>query len=123
MGQHRSVEQAANVKWSIGFSAAIAVLFVLYEWIVPASPRPVQDFVRGWFSVSNTNEMLIYVIMAIGLNIVVGYAGLLDLGFVAFWAIGGYVAGWLMSSFFTDLEINIFGNPPVGQEYGIHITF
>ena len=123
MGQHRSVEQAANVKWSIGFSAAIAVLFVLYEWIVPASPRPVQDFVRGWFSVSNTNEMLIYVIMAIGLNIVVGYAGLLDLGFVAFWAIGGYVAGWLMSSFFTVLEINIFGNPPVGQEYGIHITF
>ena len=42
---------------------------------------------------------MVWVICALGLNIVVGYAGLLDLGFVAFWAIGGYIAGWLMSGF------------------------
>ena len=42
---------------------------------------------------------MVWVICALGLNVVVGYAGLLDLGFVAFWAIGGYVAGWLFSGF------------------------
>ena len=46
------------------------------------------------------NEALVWVMCALGLNIVVGYAGLLDLGYVAFWAIGGYTAGWLMSDFF-----------------------
>ena len=38
-----------------------------------------------------------WAMMALGLNVVVGYAGLLDLGYVAFWAIGGYTAGWLMA--------------------------
>ena len=36
---------------------------------------------------------LLYVLLALGLNIVVGYAGLLDLGFVAFFAIGAYMFG------------------------------
>ena len=35
--------------------------------------------------------------MALGLNVVVGYAGLLDLGYVAFYAAGAYVAGWFAS--------------------------
>ena len=42
---------------------------------------------------------LAYVVMALGLNIVVGFAGLLDLGYVAFFAIGAYTSGWLMSGF------------------------
>ena len=37
--------------------------------------------------------MLIFTMMALGLNVVVGYAGLLDLGYVAFYAAGAYVAG------------------------------
>ena len=37
--------------------------------------------------------MLIFMMMALGLNIVVGYAGLLDLGYVAFYAMGAYTAG------------------------------
>ena len=41
--------------------------------------------------------MLIYVMMALGLNVVVGYAGLLDLGYVAFYAIGAYTAAWFAS--------------------------
>ena len=36
--------------------------------------------------------------MALGLNFVVGYAGLLDLGYVAFYAMGSYMAGWFASS-------------------------
>ena len=39
--------------------------------------------------------------MALGLNIVVGFAGLLDLGYVAFFAIGAYTVGWLGSGFFS----------------------
>jgi branched-chain amino acid transport system permease protein len=41
--------------------------------------------------------MLVYVMMAIGLNIVVGYAGLLDLGYVAFYATGAYTVAWFAS--------------------------
>ena len=45
--------------------------------------------------------MLIFVMMALGLNIVVGYAGLLDLGYVAFYAIGAYTAAWFASPHFA----------------------
>ncbi len=45
-----------------------------------------------------TNNVLIYVLMGFGLNIVVGFAGLLDLGYVAFFAIGAYVMALLTSS-------------------------
>ncbi len=41
----------------------------------------------------------IYVILALGLNVVVGYAGLLDLGYVAFFAIGEYVASFLTTGY------------------------
>ena len=40
---------------------------------------------------------MIYVLLALGLNIVVGYAGLLDLGYAAFFAIGAYAMGLLNS--------------------------
>ena len=42
---------------------------------------------------------LAYVVMALGLNIIVGFAGLLDLGYVAFFAIGAHVAAWFGSAF------------------------
>ena len=45
---------------------------------------------------------LLYVLLALGLNIVVGYAGLLDLGYVAFYAVGAYMMGLLASSQLTD---------------------
>ena len=48
-----------------------------------------------------------YVMMALGLNIVVGFAGLLDLGYVAFYAIGAFVFGWLASGHFRGSEIYI----------------
>ena len=45
---------------------------------------------------------LLYVLLALGLNIVVGFAGLLDLGYVAFYAVGAYMFGLLASSQLTD---------------------
>jgi branched-chain amino acid transport system permease protein len=54
---------------------------------------------------------LSYVVMALGLNLVVGFAGLLDLGYVAFYALGAMAVGWWASDFFTG----------VNGEEGIHI--
>ena len=54
---------------------------------------------------------LAYVVMALGLNIIVGFAGLLDLGYVAFFAIGAYTMGWFGSRFFAA----------VNNEEGIHV--
>jgi branched-chain amino acid transport system permease protein len=44
---------------------------------------------------------LLYVLLALGLNIVVGYAGLLDLGYVAFYAVGAYLFALLASPHLT----------------------
>ncbi len=41
---------------------------------------------------------LLFIMLALGLNIVVGFAGLLDLGYVAFLAIGAYCVAWLASA-------------------------
>ena len=60
-------------------------------------------------SVHTAVVMLIFVMMAAGLNIVVGYAGLLDLGYVAFYAIGAYTAAILASTQFAGS--NAQGNP------------
>jgi branched-chain amino acid transport system permease protein len=116
-----------RLAWPLSLTALVGVTFVFYKWLLPQLNENVQSFVNAWFSPSSINEALVWVICALGLNIVVGYAGLLDLGFVAFWAIGGYTAGWLMSSFgqvwHHGLKINFFGTPPPGQEAGIHLSF
>ena len=75
----------------------ILFLFFLYFAILPNLVRPVSAPVIAWLPVATINECLMWAIMALGLNVVVGYAGLLDLGYVAFWALGGYTAGWLMA--------------------------
>ena len=48
--------------------------------------------------------MMIFTMMALGLNFVVGYAGLLDLGYVAFYALGAYMSGWFASSQFATAQ-------------------
>ncbi len=113
---------SGNGKWAIGFAVAAAVIFVFNQYILPNTSQATQDFFRAWLPMTSVNEAMIWVIAAIGLNIVVGYAGLLDLGFVAFWAIGSYCAGWLMSGFFYQTSLNFFGAAPVDAP-GIHINF
>lgn len=111
-------------KWALGYLIAVVFVFFIYQFLVPweGFPPGIYDFIQLWFPPSSINESLVYVICALGLNIVVGYAGLLDLGYVAFWAIGGYCAGWFMSEFFHTLGIHFFGS--VAQDApGIHINF
>jgi branched-chain amino acid transport system permease protein len=55
----------------------------------------------SWPDVATGVVMLVFVMMAIGLNIVVGYAGLLDLGYVAFYATGAYTAAFFTSQQFA----------------------
>ena len=54
---------------------------------------------KGSGFIDDCTTALAYVVMALGLNIVVGFAGLLDLGYVAFFALGAYTMGWLGSGF------------------------
>ena len=75
-------------------------------------------------------QTLAYIIMALGLNIVVGFAGLLDLGYVAFFAIGAFVMGWLGSQQFPDVAggKGIHFLTPAKSAFGsdvpgIHINF
>jgi branched-chain amino acid transport system permease protein len=62
-----------------------------------------------------------YAMMALGLNIVVGFAGLLDLGYVAFYAIGAHVAAHLSSGFWANAQLAI-GVDKAGVP-GIHLNF
>jgi branched-chain amino acid transport system permease protein len=64
----------------------------------------------------------VYVMLALGLNIVVGYAGLLDLGYVAFYAIGAYSVGWFASDHFNAVTFH-FGSTAVPTLPGIHLNF
>jgi branched-chain amino acid transport system permease protein len=64
----------------------------------------------------------VYVLLALGLNVVVGFAGLLDLGYVAFFAIGAYTVGWLASGFFNGTTFHLGSSAPEGLA-GIHLSF
>ena len=70
----------------------------------------IQRLGYDWDNISNNYALavriadiaLLYVMLALGLNIVVGYAGLLDLGYVAFYAVGAYIFGLLASGHLTE---------------------
>lgn len=77
------------------------LLAILVTIAYPASlPGIGKGF--GFLPAANTDLLIaytaeVYILLALGLNIVVGFAGLLDLGYAAFYAIGGYTAGLLAS--------------------------
>jgi branched-chain amino acid transport system permease protein len=62
---------------------------------------------------------LLYVLLALGLNIVVGHAGLLDLGFIAFFAVGSYFYGLVASPHLTE------NFPAIAAMFpdGLHLNF
>jgi branched-chain amino acid transport system permease protein len=66
--------------------------------------------------------MIVFTMMAVGLNVVVGYAGLLDLGYVAFYAAGAYTAAWLASVQFEQVTFH-FGSSGISDKLpGIHMS-
>jgi branched-chain amino acid transport system permease protein len=64
-----------------------------------------------------------YVVMSLGLNVVVGFAGLLDLGYVAFYALGAYTLGWFGSDFFFKAKVHVLVHGVAARETGIHLNF
>jgi branched-chain amino acid transport system permease protein len=77
------------------------------------------------------NDMVVaaaYVVMALGLNVITGFAGLLDLGYVAFFAIGAYTAAYFGSGFWFDAGsggrgVGILVSHSVAATPGIHVNF
>ncbi len=88
--------------------------------------------IDGPFPIATVVLCAVYALFALGLNIVVGFAGLLDLGFVAFFLFGAYVGAWLMSDFainvtgrdgsWSDLNWAFFSTAKPGA-LGIHLSF
>jgi branched-chain amino acid transport system permease protein len=82
------------------------LLIVIVSIAVLALPLFLQMAGNAWVRIADS--VLLYVLLALGLNIVVGYAGLLDLGYVAFFAIGAYLYALLnsphLSQHFTAIQ-------------------
>jgi branched-chain amino acid transport system permease protein len=99
----------------------LPILALVFAVVLPFFFDPISGFI------SVTTRALAYVVMALGLNIVVGYAGLLDLGYVAFFAIGAYTMGWLGSLFFAKSNsspgVHILTSKVADQLPGVHVNF
>jgi branched-chain amino acid transport system permease protein len=100
---------------------ALLTLAITYPFYVDSLPSNVP-LILNFPDLHSAVTILVFVVMAVGLNIVVGYAGLLDLGYVAFYAIGAYTAGWLASGQFQQVKVHIgaVGVPDTAR--GIHIN-
>jgi branched-chain amino acid transport system permease protein len=96
--------------------AAFAVAAVLPLLLAPGSP-----------TLDNMVLTATYVTMALGLNVVVGFAGLLDLGYVAFFAIGAHVTASFASAFWAGAAdgrgVAVLVGGPAASAPGIHLNF
>jgi branched-chain amino acid transport system permease protein len=104
-----------NVKRGVGIAALVFLILLPFA------------FTAGGSFIDNATKALAYSVMALGLNIVVGFAGLLDLGYVAFYALGAFTIGWFGSSFYAQVNhgkgIHVGVTGVVGTLPGIHMNF
>jgi branched-chain amino acid transport system permease protein len=137
-GWLQHVTKAAS-KWPGFYRAALArnrrrtivlTIIVLVGLLYPLLYRFVlSGFSRSVFPLPLPDDtimvfMLIFAALALGLNIVIGFAGLLDLGYVAFYALGAYTAAFLSSPHWGALGINFhFATAAPDTIPGIHIPF
>jgi branched-chain amino acid transport system permease protein len=112
----------ARIPTRAAFGVLLAFL-ILYPWLYHhVLPQDTQ-----WIPDTSTAFVIVaFTVMGVGLNVVVGYAGLLDLGYVAFFAAGAYVAGWFASQQFGgglhSPRSWIFGGTVPSGTLGIHLT-
>src|SRR3978361_562795 len=77
-------------------------------------PFVAAQFGNSWVRIIDI--ALLYIMLALGLNIVVGFAGLLHLGYIAFFAVGAYLTGLLASPQFAALLESVVNyNPAIGN--------
>jgi branched-chain amino acid transport system permease protein len=107
LGQHRNLVAAI---------ACLAVAAIAPMFLDPLSSITDNAITAG-----------AYVVMALGLNIVVGFAGLLDLGYVAFYALGAYTTAWFASLQFAPINhgkgIHILAGDFASKLPGLHFNF
>jgi branched-chain amino acid transport system permease protein len=84
---------------------------VLIAVVLAVLPFALAGIGTAWVRI--TNLAILYILLSLGLNIVVGFAGLLDLGYIAFYAVGAYVYALLASPHF-DLHLPFFVILPIG---------
>jgi branched-chain amino acid transport system permease protein len=87
--------------------APVAVIAIAASYPYYVNSMPEVPLFGPFPQLSTLVVMTIFTMMALGLNFVVGYAGLLDLGYVAFYAMGAYMAGWFASSQFSKQNVNL----------------
>ena len=109
------------------------LFYFLFAATLLVFPFVAMHFGNSWVRIADM--VLIYVMLALGLNIVVGFTGLLDLGFVAFYAVGAYTAALLASPHFALLFESVVNTYPLmGQTmlalfgsdittHGFHLPF
>ncbi|UXH80358.1 ABC transporter permease subunit [Roseateles amylovorans] len=88
------------------------IVFLIAAAVLLTLPLFTQQLGNG--PVRIIDLALLYVLLALGLNIVVGYAGLLDLGYVAFYAVGAYLFALLNSPHLAENFETIAANFPQG---------
>jgi branched-chain amino acid transport system permease protein len=96
---------------------AAAGLLILLAILLPFAFGTTSGFIAA------TLLAFAYVVMALGLNVVVGFAGLLDLGYVAFYAFGAYSMGWFGSDFLFGEKVHLGVTGVAASEVGIHLNF
>ena len=99
----------------------VVTLAVTYPFYVDSLPTNIP-VIESFPPLHDTVTILVFVMMAVGLNVVVGYAGLLDLGYVAFYAIGAYTAGWLASGQFEQVHFRLGAIGVDSNQPGIHMS-
>jgi branched-chain amino acid transport system permease protein len=99
------------------WSRALAAIVILIGIVVPFFFTKSSGFMNA------TIIAVAYAVMSLGLNIVVGFAGLLDLGYVAFYALGAYSLGWFGSDFFFNAHVHVLVHGIAAHEIGIHLNF
>src|SRR3979409_309580 len=102
MSQLSALRRNPAAKW-IGM-ALIAVALIALPFVLA---------IAGTAWVRITNLAILFVLLSLGLNIVVGFAGLLDLGYIAFYAVGAYVYALLASPHF-GLHLPFWVILPIG---------
>jgi branched-chain amino acid transport system permease protein len=100
-----------------GFSRGLAGLLIVIGIVLPFFFNNNSGFMNA------TIIAVAFAVMALGLNVVVGFAGLLDLGYVAFYALGAYSMGWFGSSFFFKAHVHLGVSGVAATEIGLHLNF
>jgi branched-chain amino acid transport system permease protein len=86
--------RTSQLRASLAAAPPLVKLLVYAVPVVLILALPQLPFVSAFYKTVLVDRVAFYVLLALGLNVVVGFAGLLDLGYVAFYAIGAYTAAF-----------------------------